>query len=131
MTMTFSPTLRLITIPFVLACTLAGAQAGPSQALAEAQARYRDDMAVCDSGRSNQPVSVCRTEARNALAEARRGGLRDAPNEYARNAVVRCAEFQGDDRLACEARVRNPSRLEGSVESGGILREAETVTPAN
>jgi hypothetical protein len=131
MTRNASPTPRRITIAFVLACTGAAAQAGPSQASAEAQARYRDDMAVCDSGRSNQPVSVCRMEARNALAEARRGGLSDAPNEYARNAVVRCAEFQGDDRLACETRVRNPSRLEGSVEGGGVLREAETVMPAN
>ena len=71
-----------------------------------------------------------RSEASNALAEARRGGLNDAPGDYDRNAVQRCAEFQGDDRIACEARVRNPSRLEGSVEGGGLLREAVTVTPS-
>jgi hypothetical protein len=108
---------------------MAGALAGPSPASAEAQARYREDMAVCASGQSNQPASVCRTEARNALAEAQRGGLIDVPSEYARNAVVRCAEFQGDDRSACEARVRNPTRLDGSVEGGGLLRETVTVTP--
>lgn len=130
MTTTLSPVLRRITIPFVLACTMAGAHAGPSQAAAEAQARYREDMALCASGQSNQPVNVCRREARNALAEARRGGLNDAPTEYTRNAVLRCAEFQGDDRTACEARVRNPTRLEGSVEGGGVLRETVTVTPA-
>ncbi len=129
MTTTRSPVLRLFTIPFALACTMAAAQAGPSQASAEAQARYRADMAVCASGQSNQPVNVCRTEARNALAEARRGGLNDAPSEYARNAVLRCEEFLGDDRTACEARVRNPTRLEGSVEGGGVLRETVTVTP--
>lgn len=126
---TRSPVFCLFTIPLTLACAMAAAQAGPSQASAEAQARYRADMAVCASGQSNQPASVCRTEARSALAEARRGGLTDAPADYARNAVLRCEEFLGDDRTACEARVFNPSRLEGSVEGGGVLREAVTVTP--
>ena len=129
MTTTLFPVLRIISIPFALACTMVVAQAGPSRATAEAQARYRADMALCASGQSSQPVSVCRTEARNALAEARRGGLKDAPSGYARNAVLRCEGFQGDDRTACEARVLNPTRLQGSVEGGGLLRETVTVTP--
>jgi hypothetical protein len=106
------------------------ALAGPSSAQADAQARYRQDMAVCESGQSNQPLNVCRTEARNALAEAKRGGLTDAASdEYARNAVRRCAEFQGDDRTACEARVFNPSRVDGSVRGGGLLRESVVIVP--
>lgn len=106
------------------------ALAGPSSAPADAQARYQQDMAVCDSGRSNQPVNVCRTEARNALAEAKRGGLTDAAaDQYARNAVRRCAEFQGDDRAACEARVFNPSRVDGSVGGGGLVRESVVTVP--
>lgn len=106
------------------------ARAGPSNAPEDAQVRYRQDMAVCDSGQSNQPLNVCRTEARNALADAKRGGLTDAASDqYARNAVRRCAEFQGDDRAACEARVFNPSRVDGSVGGGGLLRESIVIVP--
>ena len=106
------------------------AQAGTSGAIADAQARYREDMAFCSSGQSSQYVSTCRQEARNALADAKRGGLSDAPGQYSRNAVQRCAEFQGDERTACEARVFGPARVEGSVEGGGVLRESVILTPA-
>ena len=104
--------------------------AGPSRETADAQERYRQEMAVCNSGQSHQDVKTCRTEARNALAEAKRGGLVDAaPNQFSRNAVQRCAEFQGDERTACEARVFNPSRVDGSVTGGGLLRESVIVVP--
>lgn len=103
------------------------ALAGPPSSAADAQARYRQEMAFCDSGKSSQPLNTCRTEARNAYAEARRGGLTDTPDQYTRNAVQRCTQFKGDERSACDARVLNPSRIEGSVEAGGILRES-TVT---
>ena len=107
------------------------ALAGPSHPPVDAQARYRQDIAVCDSGQSNQPQNVCRTEARNALAEAKRGGLTEATaDQYARNAVRRCVAFKDDDRTACEARVFNPSRVDGSVGAGGLLRESTIVVPA-
>ena len=104
-------------------------QAGPAGVQADAQARYRQEMDFCNSGKSSQPISVCLTEARNALAEAKRGTLDNGPAEYSRNAVRRCAEFQGDDRMACEARVFGPARIEGSVEGGGVLRESVMLTP--
>ena len=101
-----------------------------SDASADAQARYRQEMAACNSGQSNQPVNVCRTEARNALSEAKRGGLTAAAqDQYTRNAVKRCAEFQGDDRTACDARILNPSRVDGSVGGGGLVRESIVVVP--
>ncbi|MDO8284643.1 MAG: hypothetical protein Q7T69_06540 [Rhodoferax sp.] len=105
------------------------ALAGPSSSAADAQARYRQEMALCNSGQSSQSLETCRTEARNAYAEARRGGLNDAPDQYTRNAVQRCAEFKGDERSACDARVLSPSRIEGSVEAGGILRESTITVP--
>ena len=118
---------------FILASTMlmtGAALAEPSNAPADAQARYRQDMAVCDSGQSNQDLKACRTEARNAMAEAKRGGLTDAASDqYARNAVRRCAEFQGDERAACEARVFNPSRVDGSVGGGGLVRESIVIMP--
>jgi hypothetical protein len=104
-------------------------QAGPAGAQADAQARYRQEMDFCNSGKSSQPITVCRTEARNAFADARRGDLGNGAGEYSRNALRRCAEFQGDDRTACEARVFGPARIEGSVAGGGVLRESVMVMP--
>lgn len=85
------------------------APAANAGSLAEAQARYRQDMAVCNSGKSNQPLVTCRLEARHALAEARRDGLNDAPDQYQQNALRRCDALKDDDRaplarLACAAR---------------------------
>lgn len=118
-------------------CGLLAASLGASAVLAatppagaEAQARYRQDLAACDSGTSAQTQETCRLEARNALAEARRGRLGDAlgPEQYQANALQRCAVHQGDDRVACEARMRGAGSVEGSVGQGGLLREL--VTPA-
>ena len=112
-----------------LLCVTAVQAADPAAAPG-AQARYKQDMALCNSGQSNQSVATCKIEAERALAEARRGGLTAAsPSDYAHNALRRCAVFQGDERTACESRMQNPSNLQGSVQSGGILRESVTVVP--
>ncbi|WP_367847362.1 hypothetical protein [Rhodoferax sp. WC2427] len=112
-----------------LLCT-AAAQAADPAASASAQARYKQDMALCNSGKSNQSFATCKIEAERALAEARRGGLTAAaPSEYQQNALRRCEVFQGDERTACEARMRQPEGVDGSVQSGGVLRESVTIVP--
>lgn len=124
-------------IPFrpligVAAATLmcsAAALAAPSTAATEAQARYRQDMAACNSGQTQQDPATCRREAGNALAEARLGHLNDAPGQYRQNALRRCQVHEGDDRLACEARMGANGSAEGSAATGGILRQAVTVPP--
>lgn len=109
---------------------VSAALAANAGALAEAQARYRQDMAVCSSGQSNQDRATCRREARNALAEARRGGVSNAAaGERQQNALRRCSVHEGDDRTNCEARMLGEGRVEGSVASGGLLREHVTVVP--
>ena len=110
-----------------LFCATGALAAGAS---ADAQVRYRQDMAACNSGQSNQDVATCRLEAKNAFAEARRGGLKDVPGQYQQNALRRCAVQKGDDRTDCEARIRGEGKVEGSAASGGILRESVTVVPA-
>lgn len=112
-----------------LVCTTGALAASPS-ASAEAQTRYRQDMAVCNSGQSNQDRTTCRIEAKNALAAARRGALSDAHDPYQQNALQRCnAHKDDDDRRACEARMMVPNGAAGSAADGGILRESVTVTP--
>jgi hypothetical protein len=119
--------LALATVAGLL-CTSAALAVTPS-ALAEAQARYHDDMAVCNSGQSNQTQATCRLEARNALAAAKHGDLSDTPDRYQQNAVQRCASHQGADRRDCEARMSGGGTVEGSVANGGILRESVTIVP--
>ena len=116
-----------------LACLLlsAGAWAAGPATSAQSLAQYRQDMAVCNSGRSHQALPTCRLEARNAFAENRRGRLADAPDTYQQNALQRCKALEGIDRNACESRMRGEGRMEGSVHGGGILRESVTVVPAN
>lgn len=122
--------LRHLTV--VAAATLlcaTAALAAPASVATEAQARYRQDMAACNSGQTQQDLATCRSEAGSALAEARRGRLNDAPGQHHQNALLRCQVHEGDDRLACEARMGVNGSTEGSAATGGILRQAVTVTP--
>ena len=131
--MTNSPSrslgLRLTGASLVCLLHVSGAAAADPGATSRAQAQYRQDMAVCNSGRSHQSVPTCRLEARNAMAEGRRGGLVHTPDAYAGNARQRCLALEGIDRSACESRMRGEGRMEGSVGAGGILRESVTVVP--
>lgn len=96
-----------------------------------AHARYRQEMALCNSGQSNQDVQTCRREAGAALQEARRGGLSGAGVGLQQNALQRCAAHEGIDRRACEARMRGEGTSSGSVDGGGILREIVIVVPGS
>lgn len=112
-----------------LAC-VANAQAPSPSASTQAQARYQHDMAVCNSGQSNQSVATCRREAGAALVEAKRGTVHSNPTQYQSNALQRCAAHQGDDRVACEARIIGQGNVTTGTEAGGLLRKSITVTPA-
>lgn len=96
-----------------------------------AAARYRQELSACNSGQSGQDMATCRTEARNALAASRRGRLANSePPQMEQNAIQRCAVFQGDERSACWARIRQPDAVEGNVTKGGVLRESVEIVPA-
>lgn len=107
----------------------AAALAAPSTDATEAQARYRQDMAACNSGQTHQDPATCRREAGSALSEARRGRLNDVPDQYQQNALLRCDAHQGDDRLACETRMGASGTTQGSAATGGILRQGVSITP--
>lgn len=109
---------------------VSGALAASPSALTQAQERYRQDIARCNSGQSNQSVADCRREAGNALAEAKRGALPNDQGQYRMNALQRCTVHEGDDRAACEARIIGQGDITTDAEAGGILRKSITVTPA-
>lgn len=129
MTHFFVPFRHLTAVAATTLLCSAAALAAPSTAATEAQARYRQDMAACNSGQTHQDLATCRREAGSALSEARRGRLNDAPGQYQQNALLRCKVHEGDDRLACEARMGANGTTEGSAATGGILRQGVTVTP--
>jgi len=110
-------------------CLHAQAQT-PAQPQDELTARYQQDLAECEAQQATQDLAACRLEARNALAEAKRNLLSDTTaNLFEKNQFKRCRVFKGDDREACEARVRNEGTSTGSVQSGGILREVVRPVP--
>ena len=110
-------------------CLHAQAQT-PDQPQNELMVRYQQDLAECEAQQSTQDLAACRLEARNALAEAKRNLLSDTTaNLFEKNQLKRCRVFKGEDREACEARVRNEGSSTGSVQSGGILREVTRPVP--
>jgi hypothetical protein len=114
------------------ACFCLSAQAQPSPPPQdELQARYQQDLAECEAQQATQDLAACRLEARNALAEAKRNLLSETTaNLFEKNQLKRCRVFKGEEREACEARVRNEGSSTGSVQSGGILREVVRPVPA-
>ena len=114
---------------FTSFCLAAHAQT-PAQPQDELTARYQQDLAECEAQQATQDLAACHLEARNALAEAKRNLLNDTTaNLFEKNQFKRCRVFKGDDREACEARVRNEGSSTGSVQSGGILREVVRPVP--
>ena len=101
-----------------------GALTAQADTLADAQARYKAEMAACAGLSDKEESQTCRLEARNALAEAKRKDLDAAPlSTLQSNQSQRCEVHAGDERAACEARMRGEGHTEGSVREGGILRE--------
>ena len=124
------------TISFALQVLLVTSFCLHAQAQTQAQpqdeltARYQEDLAECEAQKATQDLATCRLEARNALAEAKRNLLNDTTaNLFEKNQFKRCRVFKGDDREACEARVRGDGSSTGSVQSGGILREVTRLVP--
>lgn len=124
----FTPFRQLSLAVAATLLSASGAMAAPTSALAEAQARYRHDLAVCNSGQSNQSVTTCRREAGSALAEAKKGHLDGVPDQYQRNALRRCESHSGEDRQACEARILGQGDVSSGAQAGGLLRKSITVT---
>lgn len=114
----------------VAALLFAGMAAAADGKLSEAQARYRQDRAVCMSGQSNQDRSTCLREAGAALQAARHGRLGDDQGSYEQNRLRRCEPLPAGDREDCVRRMHGEGTVKGSVESGGTFTELRTTVPA-
>jgi hypothetical protein len=110
-------------VALALACTPAAWSAG--KAVSEAQQRYNQERARCLSGQSQQDRATCLREAGAALQEARRNRL-ESGSSFEANATARCQAQPAEDREACVQRIMGAGSTQGSVEGGGLIREAVT-----
>ena len=95
-----------------------------ADSLKEATERFKAELALCGTWRSNQDEATCRLEATHAFAEAKQKKLEDAATtSYEKNAQARCKALRGDEEDACILRMQGEGRVQGSVSEGGILRE--------
>lgn len=115
----------------LLAMTAATAQVAALDSTGlDASGNAKSEMAACNSGKTQQDRAACLKEVRNANAEKRAGKLGSGA-DYTANAMKRCEVFkESEDLAACRARVESQAKLDGSVASGGVLREGEITVPA-
>lgn len=85
------------------------------------------EMEACNNGTTQQSRETCMTEVRNANAAKRAGQVDNAGGQFSANALMRCNVLQGEDKIACEARVLGYGNPQGSVAGGGVITEVETV----
>ena len=120
--------LPLLAAALMVVAGVPAATAADKTAQQTARARFEQDSALCNSGRSNQDRATCMQEARAALAAAQGGRLPDPDPSLARNATKRCAALPIDERKDCEARMRGQGTTSGNAAAGGIYRELVTRT---
>lgn len=111
----------------LLTLTSAHAQVVTGTTGIDASGNYQQEVRVCHDEMQREDRVTCLREARNALAEKRRGALGNAGSNFEANALARCDAHTGEDRLACQARIRGQGTTSGSVAGGGVLREIETI----
>lgn len=123
-----STLIRSLALAPLMVLSVSASMAADKTAQQTARARFQQDSAVCNSGRSNQDRATCMQEARAALAASQGGRLPAAEPNLARNATQRCAPLPPEDRQDCIARMQGQGTTSGSAASGGIYRELVTRT---
>lgn len=93
--------------------------------------------AGCTANEAANDPAACRRESGAALQEGKRGGLTTPGAAAGANARDRCDALAGSQKTDCLSRAGSTSAApdsrvttEGSVQSGGILKETVTPVPA-
>jgi hypothetical protein len=95
------------------------------------QAQYRQDVARCKAGQTNQDEATCLREAGAALEEARRNRLTNHGGSFEQNQVARCQSLPAAERDDCMLQMSGKdTTVQGSVGAGGVLRETTITVPA-
>ena len=122
---------RYFGLATLIVMSAANAQVTPLNATGlDGSGKAKSELATCNSGTTQQDRDACLREVRNASAEKRAGTLHNG-GDYSANAMKRCDVFKESRDLAdCRARVEAQAQIDGSVASGGVMRQSETVVPA-
>jgi hypothetical protein len=91
-------------------------------------ATFERERAACVEGRTQQSQADCLKEARNSLADKKRGVLDNANASFDANKHQRCAYLPADQREDCMRIADGEGSQSGSVEGGGVLKELVTRT---
>jgi hypothetical protein len=105
------------------------ATAADDSASAQSKARYEKERAACLDGTSQQDRATCLKEFGAAVQESREGQLQTTPkdpSQLQQNALQRCTNLPPKDRPDCEKRAKGEGITEGSVKSGGVVKETVT-----
>ena len=113
-----------LTVLFAITAT---AQIASGTTGIDATGNAASEMAACNNGSTQQSRETCMTEVRNANAAKRAGKVDNAGGQFNANALMRCNVLQGEDKIACEARVIGYGNPQGSVAGGGVITQVETV----
>lgn len=94
------------------------------------EARYQADRAACLQNNPNVDRAACLKEAGAALQESKKSGAVKSSGPHheqdlARNRTLRCDALPLTDREDCLLRMQGEGVTQGSVESGGVLRQLE------
>jgi len=97
-----------------------------------AQSQYQQDVARCHST-PGIDVQACLKEAGAAAQAARQDTLtQPSAQDELRNRSERCDRLPADQRQDCMTLMNDANaRMQGSVQSGGVLRETTITIPAN
>ena len=109
------------------AVTAVSAQIASGTTGIDATGNAQSELAACNSGKTQQDRQTCITEVRNANAAKRAGKIDNSGGRFRQNALARCDVFKGEEQVACQARVVGYGEAAGSVASGGVIRQVETV----
>lgn len=125
---------NILAVCALSACLFSGASmaASGSSSTADIEAKYRQDIARCDAGQTNQDQATCRREAGAALQESRRQRLLTHQEQSLQsNSTARCQSLPADLRDSCMTQMSQGAntRIQGSVAGGGILRTTEITIP--
>ena len=93
----------------------------------DATGNSQSELAACNNGTTQQSRQTCITEVENARAAKRAGQLGNSGGQFDANALQRCDVLQGEEKIACQARVGGYGTSSGSVAGGGTIRQIESV----
>ena len=112
---------------FALLAMGAHAQTAAGTSGIDATGNSQSELAACNNGTTQQSRQTCITEVESARAAKRAGQLGNSGSQFDANALQRCDVLQGEDKVACQARVGGYGTSSGSVAGGGTIHQIESV----